>query len=172
MPDPITPAQSVIVNVQQPEGCADGCAKAIAALLLIAIVGALAFLFLMQKSCEQLFETRQDLPATPAPAPITPGTKPREIPADDYQSWPQGSGIEITSITPGSQAALAGLLIGDVITSYNKQAVNSVEDFTRQTSDSGKIVLDKDQRTMLIRRNGELRAFRMNYGKIGVRLSD
>ncbi len=47
-------------------------------------------------------------------------------------SIPSGvTGVVVTSVDPNSNAAMAGIEVGDVITSVNNQKINSVQDFSK-----------------------------------------
>src|SRR5699024_7477999 len=75
------------------------------------------------------------------------GAKFGEIPADNQLSG-EGEGVAIMAIRPGSPAARAGLRPGDIITSVNRERVDSLSEFY-------KLVQANDKQLLLhVRRQG------------------
>lgn len=62
----------------------------------------------------------------------------------------QGKGVLVTSITPGSVAAMAGIDVGTVILQVDREAINGAEEFTRAVNKSSK---DKSVLFLLIKNN-------------------
>jgi serine protease Do len=62
----------------------------------------------------------------------------------------QGRGVLVTSITPGSVAAMAGIDAGTVILQVDREAINSADEFTRAIDKSSK---DKSVLLLLLKNN-------------------
>ena len=62
----------------------------------------------------------------------------------------QGIGVLVTSITPGSVAAMGGIDVGTVILQVDREAINGAEEFTRAVNKSSK---DKSVLFLLIKNN-------------------
>ena len=69
-------------------------------------------------------------------------------------------GARITTIVKGSPAAKAGLKVGDVVTAFNGNAINSADDLTAAVfhAKSGQTV------TVTIRRHGATKRLSMTLG--------
>ncbi|MGH7962597.1 MAG: DegQ family serine endoprotease, partial [Candidatus Binatia bacterium] len=71
-----------------------------------------------------------------------------------FQLDPSQKGVVVTEVTPGSPAEQAGIQAGDVIEEVNRQAIGSVEEFTKATAEA------KEKDTLLIlARRGNFTSF-------------
>jgi serine protease Do len=70
----------------------------------------------------------------------------------------------ITSVYPDSQAAKAGIQIGDLIVEYNGQAVNSWREFGRLARDARSVA----ELTIVVSRNGAQLTFTLKGGTVGI----
>lgn len=77
--------------------------------------------------------TEADGAAAPAPAPSGPGWLGVALEARS----PELAGVKIRAVTPGSPAAKAGLVPGDVVLKVNGEGVNDFNELKRQISATG-----------------------------------
>lgn len=103
----------------------------------------------------------------------TPTANFRPLEPFSYEAnWTQGSGVEIVKVAPSTPAAQAGLRPGDVITCYNGSAINSETDFQNATNPQGTVVLDNNNRSMIIVRSGAKYLCRVPFGRLDISVKD
>ncbi|MCC6574586.1 MAG: HEAT repeat domain-containing protein [Planctomycetes bacterium] len=80
----------------------------------------------------------------------------------------KGPGVLITNVFPNSQAALAGVKVGDVLVSYNGKEIRSMGDIT----EAKKTVADGQTAEMIVKRGEERVTLTIGSGTIGINGTD
>jgi len=143
---------TVIVEQKSGTGCVTGC------LALIGLMVVLAFVLPMcgLASLGAIFSGSDPGQTPPAPAAPSDAT---------------GSGVLVTEVTTGGSADLAGVLVGDLIVSYDSMPVSS-QDELQAARDKNATPLAIGgagmQRPMIVKRDGRLIRLSIHQGPIGV----
>jgi S1-C subfamily serine protease len=81
-------------------------------------------------------------PATPAPVQAAAVATPHGLDGASMTDAPEGAGALVTSIDPGSPAALQGLQENDIIVRVNRDRVTNLEQLRARTKSTASLVIE------------------------------
>ena len=88
-------------------------------------------------------------------------------PVEQALASPQATGLLVTRVVDGTQAAEAGLLAGDVLTTYGGQTVGSIDALKAAMQAVAAETVD----VLVVRRDGSEKTFSLKPGPMGVQLA-